>query len=243
LLAGLDFALPNVPKVGGLASGSRHPGGNPLFVGRSRVDSGAVLMSFGGNVRTAPVVAQGCRPIGRPGRVTKADRNRLVAVDDVPARRFVEEQLATLPREDAALARRSPLFLGIASDPFSTEQPAAGDYLVRNVLGIDPRGHVVVGEHMTIGRSVQLHLRDGESGLMDLEQQLTRAGAESAGAVLMFRCIGRDGADHDLFAGVANGVPMAGCTCYGEIGPVGEVTHLHGYTATCLLLQGGGEPA
>ena len=237
LLTGLDFAAPNVPKVGGLASGSRHPDGNALFAGRHTVHSGAVLLSFAGAIDVAPVVSQGCRPIGRLGHITAADRNLLEAVDGRPVKTFIEEQLSTLPEEELTLADGHPLFLGVASDPFSAAEPEAGDFLVRNVLGIDDRGHLVVGEHLAVGRSIQLHVRDGHAGLLDLERRLVRGNAADADAALMFRCIGREGADHAEFARLAPDVPLAGCTCNGEIGPVGATTHLHGYTASCLLLR------
>lgn len=239
LLSGLDFVLPSVPKVGGLASGSHHPDGNALFCGRQRISQGAVVLTIAGDITAEPVVAQGCRPIGKPGKITKADRNRLAMVDNQPAKSFVTEQLGTLPDADMELANGSPLFLGIASDPFSISEPTAGDFLVRNVLGIDPSGHLVVGEHLAVGRSVQLHLRDGSSGLDDLEQQLRRANIKQARAALMFRCIGRDSQDHQRFAELANHVQLTGCTCNGEIGPVHETTHMHGYTASCLLLGEG----
>jgi len=237
LLAGLDFAFAALPKVGGLASGSRHPDGNALFSGRQTMHSGAVLVSFAGDVDVQAVVSQGCRPIGKVGHITTADRNRLVRVDDRPVKQFIEEQLATLPADEPMLSDGVPLFLGIASDPFTTQEPAAGDFLVRNVLGIDERGGLVVGEHLTAGRAIQLHVRDGRSGLLDLERQLQHGRVEDAAAGLMFRCIGRDGDDHSEFARLAPDVPLVGCTCNGEIGPVGNTTHLHGYTASCLLLR------
>jgi small ligand-binding sensory domain FIST len=239
LLAGLDFALPAAPKIGGLASGSHHPDGNALFCGRQRFSQGAVVLTISGNVSVEAVVAQGCRPIGKPGRITKADRNRLISVDDKPVKTFVEEQLQTLKESDFFLAEGAPLFLGIASDPFSTTEPTAGDFLIRNVLGIDDNGYLVVGDHLSAGRSVQLHLRDNSSGLDDLQTQLELAHAATASGALMFRCIGRDGEDHEMFRKLAPGASLAGCTCNGEIGPVGPMTHLHAYTASCLLLREG----
>lgn len=237
LLAGLDFGFPGVTKIGGIASGSRHPDGNTLFVGRTTHRAGAVVVSFRGNVVLDAVIAQGCRPIGRPGRVTKADRNRLLTVDDRPARTFVEEQLAQLPQNDLELAEQSPLYLGIASNPFLKSQPNPGDFLIRNILGVDASGDLVVAEHLRIGRQVQLHLRDAASGVEDLRQQLRRAQPATATAGLMFRCLGREGPDHAQFTEQAPGVPLAGLHCNGEIGSVGDSTHLHAYTAAFALLR------
>ncbi|MBL0250458.1 MAG: hypothetical protein IPQ26_07415 [Elusimicrobia bacterium] len=41
-------------------------------------------VSFTGNLRIDSVVAQGCRPIGRPLRVTGCKENALLAVDGKP---------------------------------------------------------------------------------------------------------------------------------------------------------------
>lgn len=238
LLAGLDFGFPGVPKVGGIASGSRHPEGHVLFLDRGVQRGGAVVLALAGDLEMQAVVAQGCRPIGRPGRITKAERNRLVAVDDAPARRFVEEQLQTLGDADLDLAETSPLFLGIASDPFASQAPPRGEFLVRNILGIDPSsGNMLVGDHLAVGRHVQLHLRDATSGAQDLRARLSVAQPQTAQAAILFRCLGRGGADHRTFAELAGGVPLVGCHCNGEIGPVGDSTFLHGYTAAVALLR------
>lgn len=238
LLAGLDYGWPGLPKLGGIASGSRHPEGHVLFAGRNAHRQGAVVLSIAGNAVVDPVVSQGCRPIGRPGRVTKADRNRLVAVDDQPARRFVEQQLATLDPGDLELARQGPLFLGIASDPFADHDAAAGDFLVRNIFGLDASsGHLLVGDHLSTGRQVQLHLRDRDSSERDLQLRLHRAQPAAAAGALLFRCLGREGRDHRRFAAAAPDVPLVGCHCNGEIGPVGATTHLHGYTASFALFR------
>ncbi|MGC6488184.1 MAG: FIST signal transduction protein [Planctomycetota bacterium] len=240
LVDGLDFVLPDAPKVGGIASGSRHPHGNMLFCGRERITQGAVLLTLAGDVTASPVVSQGCRPIGRPGKITKARGNRLVAVDDVPAKQFIEQQLQQVHASELPSdAEQNPLFLGVASDPFAVAAPEAGDFLVRNVLGIDEDANLVVGEQLYVGRTIQLHVRDRDGGLEDLERRLRRASAPQAEAAVMFRCVGRAGADHARFRRVAGDVPMVGGTCNGEIGPVGAQTYMHGYTASCLLLRRG----
>lgn len=240
LLAGLDYGWPGVCKVGGIASGSRHPEGHALFAGRTTHRSGAVVLTMAGDIALDAVVSQGCRPIGRPGRITKAERNRLVTVDDSPAKHFVEEQLSGLPSRDLELAERSPLFLGIGSDPFAQVAPARGQFLVRNILGIDPdSGNLVVGDHLAVGRHVQLHLRDAQSSEQDLRALLARAKPQTAEAAMLFRCLGREGADHERFAAEAPGVPLAGFHCNGEIGPVGGRSFLHGFTATMALFSDG----
>ena len=236
LLAGLDFAFPGMPKIGGIASGSRHPEGHTLFLGRATHRTGAIVLTLNGNITIDTVIAQGCRPIGRPGRVSCFDRSRLVAVDHEPVQKFIEEQLGNLSPEDLALADDSPLFLGIATDPFADASEAA-DFLVRNVVGFDREGALVVAGDLGSGRMIQLHLRDRQSGNADLERRLQRAAPAEASAALLFRCLGRSGPDHEQFARQAPDVPLAGFHCNGEIGTFGDTTHLHGYTAALALLR------
>jgi small ligand-binding sensory domain FIST len=242
LLAGLDYGFPGMPKVGGIASGSRHPDGTALFFGRSTHRHGAIVVGLGGNVRLDAVVCQGSRPIGKAGRVTKAESNRLVAVDDKPVRDYVEEQLATLPWLDIERATDS-LLLGISHDSFASDPPAPGEYLVRNILGMAQGGELVVAVRLAIGRHVQLHLRDEAATAADLRALLQRAEPQHAAAGLLFRCLGREGTDHTTFDAVAPGVPLAGFDCGGEIGTVGATTALHTYTAAFALLRPHSAPA
>jgi small ligand-binding sensory domain FIST len=197
-----------------------------------------VVTVLAGDVTLEPVVSQGCRPIGRAGRITKAAQNRLVAVDDAPAQRFLEEQLAGLGNDDLALAEANPLYLGIGSDPFAMDAPERGDFLVRGILGVDPAsGNMLVADQLNIGRHVQLHLRDAHSSEQDLELRLRRARPATAQAAVLFRCLARDGMEQQQFAAAANGVPLAGFHSSGEIGPVGDTTHLLRYTAAFALLR------
>jgi small ligand-binding sensory domain FIST len=236
LLAGLDFGFPGLPKVGGIASGSRHPDGHTLFLGRNTLRQGAVIVSLAGEVQIDATVAPGCRPFGRRGRITRADRNRLVMVDDRPARQFVADQLAGLEADDRGIAEQSPLFLGIASDPFAGE-PGADEFLIRHIIGQDESGNLVVADAVTAGRTVQLHMRDSAAAGRDLRRRLAAARADRCAAALLFRCLGRDGADHATFAEIAGPVPMIGCHCNGEIATLGSATFLHGYTAVLALLR------
>ena len=75
LIMGMDFAYAGAAKIGGLASGGQQQGGNALFLGDQMHRSGAVGVAMHGNITVDTVVAQGCRPIGRPMRITQSRRN------------------------------------------------------------------------------------------------------------------------------------------------------------------------
>ncbi len=64
-----------VAVLGGMASGGVSPGENRLILGRQVFDTGAVAALIHGAVRIRSVVSQGCRPIGQPFVVTRAEAN------------------------------------------------------------------------------------------------------------------------------------------------------------------------
>ena len=246
LLAGLDFGYPTAPKIGGLASGGQSPGGHALFVDDAVHRGGAITATFSGNLRITPVVAQGCRPIGGVGAITACEGHHLRRIDEQTAAGWLQDQVVTLPPRDADLLRRAPVFLGLAMDPFALEEPSAGDFLVRNVLGLDREtGAMGVGGELAVGRKVQLHLRDRDSSDADLRRALAAArGPRPPGFALMFSCLGRGQGlygepDHDTqaFRELIGSTPLSGFFCNGEIGPVAGTTFVHGYTAALALFE------
>ena len=239
LVAGLDAAYPDSPKIGGLASGGREPGANALYVGDAVHRGGAVGVALTGNLALDTVVAQGCRPIGEPMFVTRADQNVLYALDGQPALGVLQQLLAEADPRDRQLFASS-LFLGVVMKEQETYRQ--GDFLIRNLLGIDGKsGAIAVGAGLRTGMVVQFHLRDAETSAQDLDAVLSRyregRHAAPAGA-LLFSCLGRGEqlygtADHDTraFHRHLGPVPLGGFFCNGEIGPVHGATFLHGYTS------------
>ena len=162
LLAGLDYAFPGAPKIGGLASGAASPGLNALFLDDEVFDGGVIGISLTGNVAVDTVVAQGCRPIGDLMSVTGCDGNLLRELDGRRAFEVLQDLFASLDERDRSLAQTS-LFVGVLMDEFR-EEPRAGDFLIRNLIGADPRlGAIAVGENLHEGMRVRFHLRDAET--------------------------------------------------------------------------------
>ena len=242
LLMGLDYAFPRSAKIGGLASGSAQPGGNALYLASEVHHDGAVGIAMRGDITVETVVAQGCRPIGQPMHVTRCDRNLLLELSGGPPVEVLERVLHELSDQDRELARHS-LFLGVVMNELKTD-PQLGDFLIRNIVGMDPRsGVLAVGEVLKEGQTVQFHLRDSATSAQDLDAMLTQYTNthpiyEDAGA-LLFQCLGRGSylygrADHDtdMFREKVGNLPLTGFFCNGEIGAVGGSTFLHGYTSS-----------
>ena len=241
-LMGMDYAFSRSVKIGGLASGGQGNGGNALFLGDQVFGSGAIGIAMTGNVVVDTVVAQGCRPIGQLLPITKSQQNILVELDQRPPLEVIRELFTSSNERDQELMQTS-LFLGILMDDL-VENPKQGDFLIRNVIGMDARtGVVAIGETLREGQLVQFHLRDHITSAEDLSALLNRytgdpRETQSEGA-LLFSCLGRGEhlygyPDHDtnMFRDKVGSIPLGGFFCNGEIGPVSGTTFLHGYTSS-----------
>ncbi|MGQ0743072.1 MAG: FIST signal transduction protein [Acidimicrobiales bacterium] len=240
LLARMATDRPGLAVLGGLASGAREPGGNRLVIGDRVVRTGAVAAILGPGVEVATVVSQGCRPVGNPMVVTRAEGNIIYELAGRPALSRLQELADRLTGPDRDLLARH-VHLGRVIDEGRTSF-GRGDFLIRSVLGADPgAGALAVGEIVEIGSTVQFQVRDAQSASEDLEQMMT---GRQADAGLLFTCNGRGNhlfptADHDARAVSAalRGAPLAGMSCAGELGPVGGRNFLHGFTASVVLIR------
>ena len=242
LLMGLDYAFPRSQKVGGVASGLRHVGERALFLDGQRFPDGALVLSLSGPLRMEALVAQGCRPVGPLFTVTGCASNLIETLDHKPALAALQSVFEGEDARTRDLLQRA-LFVGLVGDTLRLEEPQAGDFLVRNVMGIDGRaGHVAVGAYLREGMRLRFHVRDGETADEDLRKVIARSalalpGRRVAGA-LLFSCVGRgerlfNEPDHDsqAFAKAFGSEAVGGFFCNGEIGPVGGGTFLHGFTS------------
>ena len=244
-IVGMDYAYPGSVKVGGLASGGQ--GSNALYLADQVYFSGAIGLAFQGDVAVETVVAQGCRPIGRPMNITGCRNNILTGLDGEPPMEVLQKLYHELEERDQSLMRYS-LFLGVVMDEFQ-DDPKQGDFLIRNLIGTDSQsGAIAIGEMLREGQMVQFHLRDALTSRDDLAAVLGRYAEDHTNALpqgaLLFSCLGRGQhlygqPDHDtnLFQEVLAPIPLGGFFCNGEIGPVGGSTFLHGYTSSFGLFR------
>ncbi|MEB3179843.1 MAG: FIST N-terminal domain-containing protein [Nostocaceae cyanobacterium] len=241
-LQGLDFAYPGSNKVGGLVSGGTIGSQMGLFLNDCLYRQGTVGVALSGNVMLETIVAQGCRPIGKPYQVTNCDRNIILELDSQQPLVVLRDLISQLTEADRTLAQHS-LFIGLAMDEFKQDLQQ-GDFLIRNILGVDPRvGAIAIGDRVRPGQRLQFHLRDAMASAQDLQwlleryQQQNQSPVAPSGA-LMFSCLGRGEGlygqpnfDSQLFTRYVKDIPLCGFFCNGEIGPVGGSTFLHGYTS------------
>ncbi|MCE0498019.1 MAG: FIST C-terminal domain-containing protein [Methylacidiphilales bacterium] len=237
-------AYPRVPIFGGRAGGV--PGDPEAWVFcDDRVARGGVALALEGEIAVRAVVSQGCKPIGEPLTVTQAERNVLLTLGSRPAYEVLSDvykDLSDAEREQA----RGHLFAGLAVSEY-LEEYKRGDFLVRNIIGADPKsGAVAINALPRVGQTLQYQLRDSQAASDELRRLLREQAAAPASAPyagLLCTCSGRGRGlfrrpNHDV--GLINeffpGLPLAGFSANVQIGPVGERSFEHSYTASLALL-------
>jgi small ligand-binding sensory domain FIST len=124
----------------------------------------------------------------------------------------------------------------------------SGDFLIRQIAGIDPNlGGIAVSDEVDVGHTLQFQLRDPSTSRHELRrllQRLASPNGNSPAGALLFNCTGRGKslygtAHHDVktIQTVSGKMPIGGFFCNGEIGPIGGVNLLHGYTASLGLFR------
>jgi small ligand-binding sensory domain FIST len=245
VLATFNRHAPGLRVIGGMASAGAKPGTNALLLNDWLAPEGGVGLAFKGALRADVIVSQGCRPVGPPLEVTRADGNVVIELDGQPALERAEQVLRALsPVEREKLAHG--LYIGRPARQGATGR---GDYLIRNLLGADrDRGLLAIGDRVTAHEKIRIHVRDAGTAKEDLELLLSPQAFDSpASAALVFACNGRgrglygrpDGDISILRAALGEALPAAGMFCAGEIGPVGEKNFVHGHTACIALMRPG----
>jgi small ligand-binding sensory domain FIST len=243
LLTHLNERVPGATVIGGMASGGLASRRSRLFLDGRVLDRGAVGVQLPG-AEVRPLVAQGCRPVGDPYIVTRADGRLILELGGRPPLARLRELAAALPGPDQELLSLGA-HVGIVMNEYQAEL-RQGDFLIRGIVGADPdSGAIAVGDEVEVGQTVQFHVRDARSAHEDLRRVLEREARglprEAAGA-LLFTCTGRGERmfgepDHDagLVATMLGAPPTAGLFCAGELGPVAGRNFLHTFTASIAV--------
>jgi small ligand-binding sensory domain FIST len=228
-----------------MASSGHAPGQNRLLFNDHVVTSGTVGVAMAGAVKICTAVSQGCRPIGERFIITKAEGNIIHELGGSSALDRLQEVFEGLNPQDQQQAR-TKIMAGCAMDEYKQEL-GRGDFLIRGLVGVDrSSGSIALGDVVKEGQTVQFQLRDEKSASEDLNLVLAGVkgqlpGVEVNGA-LLFSCNGRGqrffGRPHHDVSSLRERigeVPVGGFFAAGEIGPVGSMNFLHGYTASVAL--------
>ena len=240
LLDGLHASLGFVPTLGAVAAGA------PFFeIFNTDVARGGLAGVALSGVEPLIGVAQGCQPIGEAYVITRAEGNVVYEIGSRPAVAVLREAIQSLDDPEARI-RQAGILVGLAMDPAKSPLER-GDFLVRNVVGVDQRsGAVAVGEPVHVGQTLQFQIRDARSAREDLIAVLEMLEERLAGRRptfgCYFNCSGRGEGlfgipDHDvtLITQHLGEFPLAGFFGNGEFAPIGRKNFFHNYTGALVI--------
>ncbi len=240
-----NVAYAPLPVLGGLASGDFTEQSTQVYLNGDVFEEGGIAISVGGDVRLVGVTSQGCTPIGETWTLTKVEQNVIHEIGNRPAYEVLAETFNQLPPEEQKRARGN-LFVGLVVNEY-LEDFHRGDFLIRNLLGADPRsGTIAVGAAPRLGQTIQFQRRSAAAATEDMNELLARARSQLENTTIFGGCLcscngrgqgmfGRPNHDAQLVQQRLGPLGLAGFFCNGEIGPVGERSFLHGFTASLAL--------
>ncbi|HWI58838.1 MAG TPA: FIST N-terminal domain-containing protein, partial [Bacillota bacterium] len=163
-----------LPVLGGLASGEFTDQMTQVYLNGEVYEEGGVAISVGGKVKLVGVTSQGCKPIGETWTLTKVEQNIIHEIGNRPAYEVLAETFSQLSPDEQKKARGN-LFIGLVMNEY-LEEFHRGDFLIRNLLGADPRsGALAVGALPRLGQTVQFQRRSAVAATEDMDELLTRA--------------------------------------------------------------------
>jgi small ligand-binding sensory domain FIST len=204
--------------------------------------SGVVLSSA---IDVATRLTQGCSPLRQgadrvPIRhvVTEGERNIIAALDGRPALDVLTEDLGEVAARDLRRAAQA-IHAGLPVTGSDT-----GDYLVRNLVGIDPQHKLIaIGGPVERGMPILFCRRDRAAAHADLLRMLDSIRADFDAPPkggLYFSCLGRGehmfgrrSAELGTVRDRLGEFPLVGFFCNGEI----SHDRLYGYTGVLTLFR------
>jgi small ligand-binding sensory domain FIST len=236
-LPALIAALPEYLPGGFLTGGITSSDGCYLQVADGLTEGGLSGALFNEQVNVAIGLTQGCAPIGPKHVITECRRNIAIRLDHRPALEVLYEDIGEL------LARDLSRIGGYIFAALPITGSDRGDYLVRNLLGVDTTQQLIgIGELLSEGDTLMFCRRDAASAREDLARMLDDLRQRTAGApiqgALYHSCLGRgrdlfgeDSAELRQIRDALGDIPLAGFYANGEICH----NRLYGYTGVLTL--------
>src|SRR5262249_15274088 len=225
--------------VGGLVSHrtgatlvARRPGGNDDGLG----SGGIAGLMLAPEVGVATALTQGCMPIGPVHRIDEARDNVVMVIDGRPALDVFREDIGP------ALAQDLRRLGGVIFAGLPVAGSDTGDYLVRNLMAIDPgQGWIVLGAEIAPGDTIVFCRRDPDSARQDLTRMLKQLAGRLPGppkAGVYVSCVARGvslfgeaGVEAALIRETLGEFPLVGFFANGEI----SRDRLYGHTGVLTL--------
>jgi small ligand-binding sensory domain FIST len=221
---------------GFLAGGLTSSEGLQVQFADRAVGGGLSGVLLAGDVPVVTGISQGCSLIGEKHVISACQRNIIAEIDGRPALEVLKQDIGEV------LARDLNRIGGYIFAALPIRGSDTGDYLVRNLIGVDPgQGLLAIGDLIEVGMAIQFAKRDAQSARDDLEHMLlgvkSRLPGPAKGATY-HTCLGRgrhlfgeDSAELRLIAEQLGDVPLVGFYANGEI----SHRRLYGYTGVLTI--------
>lgn len=232
LIEQLPEQMGNGYLVGGLTSASQY-----YYQLADDITEGQLSgVVFDPSVKVVSAITQGCSPIGPQHTITDCEGHLVQELDGRPALEVMKEDIGEV------LSRDLNRIGGYIFAGFPVAKSDTGDYLVRNMIGIDiEHEYIGIGEYLQHGQRMMFCRRDGQTAIADLKRMLNdikqRLPAPPKGG-LYFSCLGRgkslfgdQSQEMKIIAESLGNVPIVGFYANGEI--AGQ--RLYGYTGVLSL--------
>jgi small ligand-binding sensory domain FIST len=225
--------------VGGLVSHrtgatlvAKTPASNDGGVGHGGI-AGLMLAP---DVGVATALTQGCMPIGPVRRIDEARDNVVMVIDGRPALDVFREDIGP------ELAQNLRRVGGIIFAGLPVAGSDTGDYLVRNLMAIDPsQGWIVLGAEVSPGDPIVFCRRDPDSARQDLARMVKQLAGRLNGppkAGIYVSCVargvslfGEEGVEAKVIRETLGDFPLIGFFANGEI----SRDRLYGHTGILTL--------
>lgn len=230
LLQGLEQGLGFLPAnlVGAGLQGDYACSPTMQWTGRKTIDQFAMMLTFSGGPRIDSAIMHGCRPTPEIFTVTKAERQTILEVNDMPALSFIHSKLQpSLPVETF------PFFMIFGVNRAPGREYSETNYANRLCLGIDRDrdGIVMFESDMVPGTKFQIMYRSLDLDYIrpKIDALFARVASEGRKPVFAFYidCAGRAadyGGDQEdapvVQDAVAGRAPLLGIYSGVEIAPI-----------------------
>jgi small ligand-binding sensory domain FIST len=186
---------------------------------------------FSNQVAVMTRLSQGCTPLGKRHEITHCEHNVIQRLDGRPALDVFKEDIGPRLADDLEKVA-GYIFAGLPIPGTDT-----GEYLVRNLVGIDPEHKLLaIGELVQPGQTIMFTKRDRASAQRDLQRMLENLRdhlPHPPRGGIYISCLGRGQylfGEHSeelrQIREVLGDFPLVGFFANGEI----SHTRLHGYT-------------
>ena len=197
-----------------------------------------LIAAVGGLLLTQPIsgLTQGCTPLENKHTITRCERNIIVELDGRPALDVFREDIGEVLSKDLSKVA-GYIFAGLPVSGSDT-----GDYLVRNLIGVDPEQKLLaIGDYVEEDDTIMFCRRDGETAREDMLRMLRDLGNRAHGNIrggVYYTCLGRgryqfgkDSEELRMIRDELGDFPLVGFFANGEI----SHNHLYGYTGVLTL--------